>query len=166
MNRKLQKRVKLKNSGEVILQNNKLQQAKDYVFKLLSYRDRSEYEIVNRLKEKGYEEDIINEVLSVLYRLDYIDDNRFTHKWVKDRIKNKPRGPHLIRSELSKKGIKNSIIENVLNKYFTEETEYKIAKKLADKWLRINNDKKDYLLKLKRYLHNKGISDYIIRKHF
>jgi len=147
------------------LKKEKLQKAKDYAFNLLSYRDRSKYEIRERLKKKDYDDRIIEEVISKLVDLDYLDDRRFARKWVKERINRKPRGRYMLKYELKKKGIDNKIIANILNEMVNDQVEMDITERLAEKWLLKNHSKKDRNVKLKRYLHNKGITDYIINKY-
>ena len=158
--------MKKKISGVINLNKKILQQAKDCAFNLISYRDRTRYEIKKRLKNKGYNQDVINEVISVLTNLDYLDDYRFAQKWIKERIKYKPRGRYMLRYELEKKGIKRSIIDKALSELYSDEIELEITEKLAKKWLKRNINKQNYHFKLKRYLHNKGISDYIISEYF
>ncbi len=158
--------MKKKTSDVINLDKKLLQQAKDCAFNLISYRDRSKYEIRKRLKNKGFNQDIINEVISVLTRLDYLDDSLFARKWIEERIKNKPRGRYMLRYELEKKGIKRSIIDKALSELINDEIELELTEKLAKKWLKKNSEKQNYQFKLKRYLHNKGISDYIIAKYF
>ncbi len=147
------------------MERDNLQKAKDYVFNLLSYRDRTKDEIRHKLRKKGYNEELIEKVIAVLTNLDYLDDKEFARKWVKERIKNKPRGRYMLRYELKKKGIDEKIIKGVLNKLINDEIELEITQRLAKKWLRKNKNKDNYQLKLKRYLHNKGISDYVIKKY-
>lgn len=139
-----------KNSKEQTL----LQKAKDDAFNLLSYRERSETEIKSRLSKKGYDADIIEEVVSRLKELDYLNDERFAKKWINYRINNNPRGINLIRQELRKKGINNDIIERVLPKLLPLELQMEIGLKLAHKWLAVHSDNSK--LKLMQYLQNKG----------
>lgn len=144
-----------------------LQNAKDYVFNLLSYRDRTYFELENRLSKKGYDQDIIEKVLNRLKELGYIDDYKFAVKWVKDRLKNKPRGKILIKKELIKKGINKDIIDKVTNKIIDNNIEIKQGSKLAVKWLSSHCQKDNsfkYKLRLKRYLNNKGYSLNIINE--
>lgn len=140
----------------------RLQQAKDDAYNFLSYRERSRYEIETKLKNKGYQKNIIKKVTSDLKRLNYIDDYRFSKKWIKDRINLKPRGRHMLRLELKKKGIDNKIIDQVLNELVNDKIAIKMANKLARKWRKKNSDSD--LIKLKRYLYNKGFDTHIINE--
>ncbi|MEJ6951632.1 regulatory protein RecX [Natronospora cellulosivora (SeqCode)] len=139
----------------------KVQEIKDKAFNLLSYRDRSIYELKERLLQKGYLEKDILKVIDRLKELDYLNDRRFAFNWVKYRIKNRPRGKLLLKKELMEKGISEEIINDALNNLYDYELEKGIADKLAKKWL---NSHSMNALKLKRYLYNKGFTIDIIYK--
>lgn len=141
---------------------NELQEAKNDAFLLLSYRDRSRQEIETRLKMKGYTDEIIEQVISTLKCLDYLDDSKFARKWIKDRINHKPRGKYLIQKELLNKGVDRTIISTELDKIVTVKVEKKMGKKLAQKWLQRHTDTDNRSIKLKRYLQNRGFSYSII----
>ena len=80
----------------------------------ISYRDRSEKEVVDHLKKKlGKNEtgSIINDVLDKLREYDLLDDKKFALNWVKSRFR-RGKGPIRIKSELYTKGIdKQFVIE-------------------------------------------------------
>ncbi len=136
-----------------------IQEIKNQAFNLLSYRDRSAYEMKDRLLKKGYQEDEVITVIKRLKELSYIDDNKFAETWVKYRIKNKPRGSNMLRKELNSKGIDENIINRVLVKLVDFDTEVDLGSTLARKWLK-NHD--EDVIKLKRYLYYKGFSATII----
>lgn len=138
---------------------NQIQEIKDYAFNLLSYRDRSAYEMKDRLLKKGYQEDEVVTVIKRLKELSYIDDNKFAEKWVRYRIKNKPRGSNMLKKELNSKGIEEKIINRVLEKLIDNELEVDLGCSLAKKWLKSH---KEDLSKLKRYLYYKGFPAAII----
>ncbi len=140
-----------------------IQEIKNYVFNFLSYREYSKYELEQRLKKKGYEINNIYSVLDRLESLNYINDERFAEKWIKDRLNLKPRGKNLIRKELKEKGINKKIIDKLINIYISENVERKMALKLAKKWLEKKEYKKNIdKIKLQRYLYGKGFNRYII----
>src|SRR6056297_2199099 len=134
-----------------------IQEIKNYVFNFLSYREYSKYELEQRLKKKGYEINNIYSVLDRLESLNYINDERFAEKWIKDRLNLKPRGKNLIRKELKEKGINKKIIDKLINIYISENIERKMALKIAKKWLEKKEYKKNIdKIKLQRYLYGKG----------
>ncbi|MFW6287176.1 MAG: regulatory protein RecX [bacterium] len=132
---------------------------KDHAFNLLSYRDRSTHELQERLLKKGYQEEDILKVIERLKELSYIDDRSFAEKWVRDRIKHKPRGKNMLKKELFAKGIDNKIVNQVLNDILDMNLEIKMGSSLAEKWLSTHPPESN---KLKRYLYYKGFSAEVI----
>ncbi|MCK4649219.1 RecX family transcriptional regulator, partial [bacterium] len=65
--------------------SNGVKKAKDYAFKLLSYRPRSIKEIRNRLKKKDYSSKVILEVIKDLKRLKFLNNKEFARMWVESR---------------------------------------------------------------------------------
>lgn len=141
--------------------SDEIQKIKDSAFNLLSYRERSCFELKRKLLEKGYNEKDISSVIERLKELSYLDDNRFAYKWIKDRLNYKLRGRNLIKKELLAKGIDSNIIENKIKSLIDNEREISNGIKLARKWL---SSKEPDLIKLKRYLYYKGFSVEIIQE--
>lgn len=141
--------------------SDEIQKIKDSAFILLSYRERSCYELKRKLLEKGYNENNITSVIDRLKELAYLDDNRFACKWIKYRLNHKLRGRNLIKKELLAKGIDSKIIDKEINSLIDNEREILNGIKLAEKWL---SSKEPDLIKLKRFLYNKGFSVEIIQE--
>lgn len=79
----------------------------------LTARPRSEQEIVERLEERGYDEEIIAQTMADLQDAGLIDDEAFAREWVYYRT-SRGLGPWRIRQELRQKGVDRYIIEDVL----------------------------------------------------
>ena len=106
-------------------------EAKEVALRFLSFRRRTEKEIKDKLKKKGFDERTIKSTIAKLKDYDLINDSEFATAWVKERLAYKPRGKKLLRQELWKKGIKKDIIDQV-----TEELcqgEDKSASELLEK---------------------------------
>ena len=120
----------------------------DSALRFLSPRPRSEFEIrrylrrtfkVQTLKVKSETnapnielESVIDAVVSKLKRLKYVDDGAFVSWWIDQRIRFKPRGKFLLKSELFAKGVDRDLIEAELAKYFLED-EVSWAQKVVEK---------------------------------
>jgi len=137
-----------------------IKEARDYAFFLLSYRARSCQEITERLLRKGYEREVIQEVVEELKSLHYLDDRAFARGWVETRLKEK-RGRILIRQELLKKGIEEEVIADSIAEGLKKiaSTEDELAWQAIEK--RIPRYQK--LEKSKAY---RRINDFLIRRGF
>lgn len=136
----------------------------NYALKLLSYRQRSEKEIYNSLKRKGYDENIIEDVINYCKEKEYLDDYEFAETFVRDKINFSKLGPERIRYELKLKGISDDIINRVLR--INKDDQFETALELGEKRLRLyKNDSKDAKYrKLSNFLQRKGYPYDIISK--
>jgi regulatory protein len=131
---------------------------------LLSYRARSSHEICERLKQAGFSENTITDVISSLKRLGYIDDSAFSRSWAKSRMTSKLYGSKKIMQELKDKGIREEIINDVLADLETNETELDRARLLAIKRLPSLKgvDKETAFRRLGQFLIRRGYSGSIV----
>jgi len=90
-----------------------LKKAKNLAFRLLKYRDRSEKEIVNRLKKKKVSREVIEKVIAELKSLSLLDDRKFAKSWIQERIR-KGYGLLKIKVELKEKGIDQDLLKDLL----------------------------------------------------
>ncbi|MCL2256442.1 MAG: RecX family transcriptional regulator [Firmicutes bacterium] len=113
-------------------------------------RMRSEKEMRLYLKEKGYMQELINEIIEKLCSYNYINDAHFAKLYV-DAKKSKW-GESKIKYELRQKGVKSHDIEQAFEDFDGSDEAYEIGKKY------LKGDTKEHFEKLKRYLFSKGFS--------
>ncbi len=92
----------------------------------LSYRPRSEFELRERLHQRGF----VDEVEAVLTRLKeqgLVDDMAFARFWRDNRESFSPRSQWLAGLELKKKGVASDIIEQVIVAIDDEDNAYRAA---------------------------------------
>jgi len=118
-----------KNEGE----GKSLSEARNYLKSLLKHRPRTRQEAEKRLTEKGYEEEVVEEVLDWAEKGDLIDDAAFAQLWIEDRLQHKPKSVSLLRKELLQKGVPKKIVEEKLKKTGAEEGEKSRCRELAQK---------------------------------
>jgi len=133
--------------------------AKNNAYALLRMRPRSEYEIRNRLKLKGYDESIIEGVVNSLKRLGDIDDRKFAKLWMESRMHMNPVGDVVLRHELREKSVSDSIIEATLTEKAEKYDEYEVAFSMA-------KERFERLKKLDRQKAMKRIYDFLLRRGF
>ena len=74
-------------------------------YRLLSYRQRSEKEIKDKLKEKKISPENIGKVIDKLKDLKFIDDKTFAKNYITDQINKKPAGRTFLKYKLLHKKI-------------------------------------------------------------
>jgi len=108
----------------------KAEQARAYAFLLLKFRLRSENELLARLRQKGFTEEVSRDTVSFLKNKEFIDDCAFAKGWVAARLK-KPFGIRRIRQELLYKGLSEEVIEDSLTQAKKDYSESQIVSRLA-----------------------------------
>ncbi len=147
---------------EVLLEEEKLK-AKNKALKFLSYRQRSEKEVVDKLKKEGFSQEIIDKTVEFLKGYNLIDDLNFAKNFVMDKSNINKYGPERIKYELYMKGIPESIINKSLEYY---DDEYSVALELARKKINSykNDNKSAIYRKLGGFLQRRGFSYECILK--
>ncbi len=136
-------------------------------FVYLSGRNHSKYELKLKLLKKSYNKHLINFVLSDLQRLNYLDDREFAKQYINAKLKKK-KGIRLIKLELSKKGVRREIIEEVSAKFLDDPRMKEAAKFLSEKKLKVLQRKDQTNLQIKQklfsFLSNKGFTTEIVKE--
>jgi len=136
-------------------------EARDYAFLLLSYRSRSSQEIRERLLKKGYEREVVREVVEELKGLRYLDDHIFAREWVETRLREK-RGKRLIRQELLKKGIEEEVVDDSIAQGFKKiassenELAWRAIEKRIPQYQKLEKSKA--YRRIKNFLTRRGFS--------
>jgi len=133
--------------------------ATNNAYALLRQRPRSEFEIRERLKLKGYGGPVIESVVEGLRRAGEIDDARFAKLWVDERMRLNPAGDVVLRHELKVKGLPVQLIERALDEKNKNYDEYEIALSMA-------GDRFERLKKLDRKKALKRLYDFLLRRGF
>jgi len=144
---------------EEISINEERKRAKDRALKFLSYRDRSEKEIRTKLKDVGYDENIIEWVIGELQRLKFLDDERFAQSFAQTQMITRPAGEYLLKRELKQKGVTEELIEQTIEKTYQEKDQFSVALELAQQRKRRYKDIDEIKAK-------KRVSDFLLRRGF
>ena len=151
-----------------LIKENKLFHIKQRAFSYLGRRQHSTSELRIKLKQKGYETELINEVLDDLKQKNYLDDIEFAKAYVEEKIKLKLWGEQKLRSELIKRGIKSDIISDVLRNIISDENQLNNALILATKKYHTlsnrNLDRKVIKQKLITFLNSRGYNFDVIKE--
>jgi len=111
-----------------------MNKALSYAFRLLKYRPRSEYELRQRFKRKGFTDSVIKETFLFLKEKGFLDDREFARIWVESRIK-KPLGIYRLKQELKAKGIDKGLIEQIIQRISSRYSEAEVISDLIQRRL-------------------------------
>jgi len=95
----------------------------DCSLRVLSLRDHSEAELRRKLKEKGYQEEEIEESIARVKALGYIDDARFARSFASSAIRNGRGYGARLKLELTRRGVAAGIVAEVMGEISEEFSE-------------------------------------------
>ncbi|MCQ9207973.1 MAG: RecX family transcriptional regulator [Omnitrophica bacterium] len=146
-------------------QAKELIKAKDYVYKLLSYCQRSTREVKERLRKKGFNPAVTRKTIKYLSEINYLNDQEFAKSWIRSKMQSSPVGRAVLRYQLRQKGITEEVLEQALGELSSHYDEFRVAKKLvASRRLRYKGlkDQKKLKKRLYDYLRRRGFSSETI----
>jgi len=157
----------LKNSDtqvekSLLLNNSTLQHCLDAAYRYLSYRSRSEAEVKQRLRQRGFDTEAVEKTIAKLKEQNLIDDLAFAQFWKENRLSFKPKSKSLINKELKDKKVAAEIIEQVTKDIDDMDNAYKLGCRrmhiLADL------DYPDFYRRLSNYLRYRGFTYEVIKR--
>jgi regulatory protein len=138
-------------------------EARRYALKLIHYRFRSENEMMQRLKRKGFDNNLIHSTMKYLKNVGLIRDETLASELLKTTIENKHLGRRGIALFLSHRGIKQDTITKTLSGV-SEDIEKDTALRLVEKKLKTLKQHPEHVIKRRLWgmLQRRGFSTYII----
>lgn len=138
-----------------------LQRAKEYALRSLTCREQTESELRAKLRQRGYDAEIAEAVISALKEYRYLDDARFTEQYVASHCHRWNRKQ--LQEKLYRKGIQKAEIDTYLELYRYDETA--LLQKEMQAYIR-NKDLSDPTDRQKVWSHfmQKGYSYSAIRE--
>ena len=124
----------------------------DTSVKYIDRRLRSINELRDYLKNKEEDTIIIEEVIDKLINYKYLDDDRFTKAFIKDKLNFTNWGDYKIKNELKRLGVNEEIIYNNISN-IDDNIYYERINKIRDKDISINKKYSGIKLKNKIYNH-------------
>lgn len=153
---------------EYILNKLLLKRAKDKALKYLGYKMRSKNQVIKKLQEYEFPSNVIDKVIRVLEKYNYINDEDFAKAFIKDKLNLKGHGVFKISYDLKMLGVDEEIFKKYLydDEFINEEEKAKdlLLKKLGNKNIEDLGYKEKQ--KIYAYLARRGFSYDSIKKAF
>ena len=141
-----------------------IERAKSRAINYISGKLKTKYEVRLKLKEKDFTEDIIDEVIDILEKEEYLNDRLYCEVFIEDKKQLNGYGKNKIKSLLIQKGISKSVFEDFLDE-FEYEKEFDNALKMGIKKLNLLSNEEDIFKKKQKlinYLAYRGFSFDVI----
>lgn len=136
----------------------------DEALKYLKTKIRSKKEMYEYLKKKEYDNSNIYDVIKMLEKQKYLNDEVYAQAFINDRIHLSNDGPYKIKKALVENGIKKEVIDKYVGIY-DESLQRERIEKLIQKRIKTNHTKSKSILKRKIMmdLNNLGYTTNLIR---
>lgn len=141
-----------------------IERAKSRAINYISGKLKTKYEVRLKLKEKDFTEDIIDEVIDILEKEEYLNDRLYCEVFIEDKKQLNGYGKNKIKSLLIQKGVSKSVFEDYLDEFEYEE-EFDNALKMGIKKLNLLSNEDDNFKKKQKlinYLAYRGFSFDVI----
>lgn len=129
--------------------------------RFLSQRDYSEKQLKEKLRQKGFSGDEIEDSVAEMKRQGYLNDQRFLNHHIEKLLAEKRHGFFALREKLRSLGF-DQISAGDLRRIYPEEMEWTTACTLLNK--RFSTPYSEEIPRLARFLGNRGFSPEIISK--
>jgi regulatory protein len=135
----------------------------------IAVRHRSVQEVNRKLKEKGYEPDLIRTTIGKLEEQGYLNDSQFAQQWAAERFDLQKKGRKWVEMELLQKGIDKREIASAISQ-LNEEAEWNNALEVGGKkWKQLTGEMQARKRKLYGFLARRGFPGPVVArvvKHF
>ena len=133
----------------------------DKALKLLSMREHTEKEIREKLKDKGFPSNEIDEAISRLLAENSLSEERFAESYIRSRLRKNPEGRAILRMRLRDKGTPSDIADRMLSEAWENELYLKPLSVYLESLIRKKGEEGARAL-----LIRKGFRESEIRKAF
>ena len=138
-----------------------LRQALGRALNLISYRQRTEHELRERLGER-FELGVIDRAVERLKEQGLVDDEGFARAWSDGRTRNSPRSARALVREMTDRGVARSIADSAVRHLDDEETARMAAVKFARRLAGADYDQ--FHRRLWQHLQRRGYSGTVARR--
>ncbi|MEB3011822.1 regulatory protein RecX [Parvimonas sp. D2] len=129
-----------------------IERAKSRAINYISGKLKTKYEVRLKLKENGFAEEVIDEVLDILEKEEYLNDKIYCEIFIEDKKKLNGYGKNKIKSLLIQKGISKNIFEDFLDEFEYDE-EFDNALKMGIKKLNLLSNEEDKFKKKQKVIN-------------
>ena len=134
--------------------------------RLLSRRDHSCDELSKKLTQRGYEKEQIIAVMEECVRLNYLDDERYSHVYTR-QLRRKGYGVLRITHMLRAKGVCGKLIDAGIQQHCGPESQLRDCINVLEKKLRNGQgrvDSREQKMKIFRFLNSRGFTPAVIQQ--
>ncbi|RIK42225.1 MAG: RecX family transcriptional regulator [Chloroflexi bacterium] len=147
---------------EMLRQDDERHVAYQRAIHLLGFRPRSEAEVRQHLRDKGFAGEVIDAVVTQLVQEEYLDDESFTRFWMENREQFRPRSARALRHELRQKGVERAVIDAAVATVDEDAAAWAAVEPKLARWSDL--DQTEFGRKITGFLGRRGFSYEVVRR--
>jgi len=132
--------------------------------RLVGRRPHARKELERKLRERGYEAEMIDWACSRLQEENYVNDEEFARQLTEQRIYSQRKGRNLVKEELRQKGVAKELVQEALGAVDPEEELAGALKVAETKWRQSSGSFIDRKRKTAAFLLRRGYTSGIVSK--
>jgi len=126
----------------------------------VGYQARTVEEVRRKLRDKGYEGNVIDDAIQHLIDYGYLDDEAYAKAYVRSRFSGSGHGPRRLSAELAKRGVDRTIIDKVVSETFEDgELREAALKQGRKRWVSLERE-------TDRRKRKKKLMDFLVRRGY
>jgi len=141
---------------EQLTESNLFHNCMNAAVQYLSYRPRSENEVRQRLRRRGFDHLVIEQLISKLKERHLIDDIAFAEFWINNRLSFSPRSARMINLELRSKGVSSEIARTMVQDLNDDRSVYEAGLVKARRLSKLSNE--DFKHRMYDFLRRRGFN--------
>ena len=121
--------------------------AEQAALRLIARAEQCSWVLVYKLEKKKFNPQIIKDLIRHLEELDLVNDLRYAQLWLKTRIRNGNKAPHMLNMQLMAKGLDRETVKAALDSALTPEAETALLRSCIVKFDQYKNKNKNKINK-------------------
>lgn len=140
------------------------EELRQFGFRLLSRKFLTRKELLSKLIQKGADIEIAKEFVQECIESGYIREQNIAEDAIRNAAENKFVSRRVVKYALTKRGLPEDLISEVIQEKYSEEDEQIAARMVAEKFYRINNNlpRDKFVRRLAGALERKGFSNALV----
>lgn len=117
-----------------------LQSARVKALRYLAYRPRTAHEVRLKLRQQGFAEDVVAQVMEQLLTRGDLNDTAYAQAYLASRLDRRGDGPQRLRHDLRRHGVQRELVEETIQRLDAEDVLGAARTQARKRWPRLAGD--------------------------
>lgn len=108
----------------------------EQALRFLSIREHNRFELIAKLKQKSFDQEIIDKTISCLLDNDYLSEERYIRVFISSNNRKHPEGKQIVLARLSQKGADRNLSKEIVNSVYTYDYTQELINEAVKKFVK------------------------------